>query len=78
MFKIHTQDMTDNSVDYTLVNMCQNMIKHFCDNTELTKILDCLKVSNIFLSTLKKNYCNIDVHSYYRTLRYIKSGKNCE
>lgn len=44
MFKVRTQDMIDNSIDYTLVTMCQNMIKEFCDNYEPTRILDCLKV----------------------------------
>lgn len=44
MFKVRTQDMIDNSIDYTLVTMCQNMIKEFCDNYEPARILDCLKV----------------------------------
>lgn len=47
MFKIHTQDMIDNSVDYTLVTMCHDMIKRFCEATDPSKILDCLKVTYI-------------------------------
>lgn len=52
MFKIHTQDMIDNSVDYTLVTMCHDMIKQFCENTEPSRILDCLKVRLIFAKNL--------------------------
>lgn len=42
MFKINIQDMIDNSVDYTLITMCSDMIKHFCEETEPAQVLDCL------------------------------------
>lgn len=45
MFKVNVQDMIDNSVDYTLVTMCGEMIRHFCEETEPTQVLDCLIVS---------------------------------
>lgn len=47
MFKIHVQDLTDNSVDYTLINICQDMIKQFCETAEPSGILTCLRVSKL-------------------------------
>lgn len=39
------QEIMDNSIDYSLLTTCADMIQHFCTHTPTEHVLDCLKVS---------------------------------
>lgn len=43
---VQKQEMTDNSVDYALMTMCDDTIAHFCPQYEREHVLDCLKVGS--------------------------------
>lgn len=49
--------MLDNSVDFTLISVCKNMIKRYCDDNP-TDSLTCLKVCRLLLLFFFLHYKN--------------------
>ncbi|XP_059059365.1 Golgi apparatus protein 1 [Achroia grisella] len=44
IFLVRKQEFADNAIDYHLVTSCNDMIDLYCHNTQLAKILECLKI----------------------------------
>lgn len=45
LFGIKNSELSDSSTDYTLINVCKDMLKQYCRDTDPSKALVCLKVS---------------------------------
>ncbi|XP_055383667.1 Golgi apparatus protein 1 [Condylostylus longicornis] len=43
LFSIKKSELDDSSTDYVLVNTCKEMTYKYCQNSDLAKLLDCLK-----------------------------------
>ncbi|KAI5635405.1 cysteine rich repeat domain-containing protein [Phthorimaea operculella] len=43
LFVVKKQEFTDNGIDYHLITSCNDMIDLYCQHTDKSKILDCLK-----------------------------------
>ncbi|XP_046394419.1 Golgi apparatus protein 1 [Ischnura elegans] len=43
IFNVEREELTDNSVDYTLLTACSKSLKVFCPHTDLSRALECLK-----------------------------------
>ncbi|XP_071453139.1 Golgi apparatus protein 1 [Hetaerina americana] len=43
IFAVEREELTDNSVDYTLLTACSKALKYFCPHADLSTALECLK-----------------------------------